>query len=367
MEGGGASGGEPVFSQFASSSVHPGGGAGSERQDQPPLEADLRRDALDATPDCVKFLSPDGRVMHMNRAGCDALGVSPANGFGMPWLGLLPEDVRPLGEEALRQAAQGENARFLGRSETGVGAVHWDNLLTPLSDSEGRVISIMCVSRDTTAQNRLERGLEEAASRDKLLAREMQHRIKNVFSVFAGLIQLAERQADLSGDPRSATTILREKLAALGRASDAAFAEEPIDPSALDSVDLETLVRSVLLPYGERCQIDGPRTVIAQQLISVFALVLHELATNSVKYGGLKLREGNVVVSWERGEDALQFVWTERGGPEILSSPAGLGFGSQMTDRLVRSIGGRIERTWHPEGLVVELTVPDLLAPSKES
>ncbi|KAB8122904.1 PAS domain-containing protein [Komagataeibacter medellinensis] len=319
---------------------------------------DLQKTMLDATLDCIKVLSVDGRLLTMNRAGCLALNVPQDSEFGMPWLSLLPEDVHQIGKTALQKAAEGHSARFHGRSESPDGLMYWDNLLTPLVDASGRVLSILCVSRDVTAKTKLEKELEESINREKLLSNEMQHRIKNLFSVVAGLISIAEKEAITRNTQDTATQILREKLGALSRASDAVFSG--IDSGACDMgrSDLETLVRSVLRPYGDQCLIGGGQASIPRKIMTTFALFLHELATNSVKYGALSTDGGDVTIRWKTDGNMLDLTWTETGGPKISTSPERRGFGSAMVDRIVQSAGGRINRMWRVEGLVANLHLP---------
>ncbi len=326
-----------------------------------PLLSDLQKAMLDATPDCIKVLSVDGRLLTMNRTGCLALNVPEDSRFGMPWLPLLPLDVQQLGAAALKKAAEGHSTRFPGRSESPGGLMYWDNLLTPFVDASGRVLSILCVSRDVTEKTKLERELEDSVNREKLLSREMQHRIRNVFSVLAGLTFIAEREAAKGNTPDTATRILREKLGALSRASDAAFSEADSEDGDAGEADLETLVRSVLQPYGDRCLMGGGRVSISRNAMTTFALLLHELATNSLKYGALSTDDGIVTIQWAAGGETLHLTWVEAGGPQISALPERQGFGSEMVDRVVRSAGGTITRTWRTEGLVAELHLQNLV------
>jgi two-component sensor histidine kinase len=325
-----------------------------------PHLSDMQKAMLDATPDCIKVVSVDGRLLTMNKTGCLALNVPEDSEFGMPWLPLLPEDVHQLGMEALQKAAEGHSARFPGKSESPTGLIYWDNLLTPLVDASGRVFSILCVSRDVTAKTKLERELEDSINRGKLLSAEMQHRIKNLFSVVAGLIFIAEQEAAKGNTSDTATQILRDKLGALSRASDAAFSEAAIGEGDIGQADLEALVRSVLRPYGDRCLIGGAQASISRKVMTTFALFLHELATNSVKYGALSTDGGDVTIRWRANGETLDLTWVETGGPQIAALPDRLGFGSKMVDRIVQSAGGRINRTWRAEGLVVDLHLPNL-------
>jgi two-component sensor histidine kinase len=324
-----------------------------------PHLSDLQKAMLNATPDCIKVLSVEGRLLTMNRAGCLALNVPEDSEFGMPWLPLLPEDGHELGLEALREATEGRTARFPGKSLSPGEVRYWDNLLTPLIDASGRVLSILCVSRDVTAKTQLEKKLEDAIGREKLLSGEMQHRIKNLFSVVLGLIFIAEKEAATGNVAKTATSILREKLGALSRASDAAFAGDEIEDKDAGQVDLKAVVGSVLAPYGDRCAVIGNHASICRNTMTTLALFLHELATNSVKYGALNTDDGNVTIRWIAGGDTLDLTWIESGGPHISVSPERRGFGSEMVDRIVRSAGGTINRTWRTEGLIADLHLPN--------
>lgn len=118
---------------------------------------------LSASIDCIKVVTPDGRLSHMNNAGCTALGVPENSQFGMSWLELLPEEVRAPGRSALGLARHGTNARFPGSSQLpGAAPQHWDNLLTPLTGPTGEVSAVLCVSRDVTPQREAEARLQLA-------------------------------------------------------------------------------------------------------------------------------------------------------------------------------------------------------------
>lgn len=312
---------------------------------------------LDATPDCVKILSLDGNVLMMNKAGCLALGVPENSELGMPWLPLLSENMRPTAAEAMLAASAGETVRFPGESPSPNGTTFWDNLLIPISDPVLGVLSIFCVSRDVTDKKVAEQKLEDALSRERLLAQEMHHRVKNAFSVMAGLIAIAEKEARLLDDTSTATAILRDKISALARATDAVFANGQTDRG---DAELSSLAKSVLKPYGEQCSLIGAPVSIDRNAITPMVLFLHELATNSVKYGALSAIGGTVTLQWASDEKMVGLRWVEEGGPPISSNPRRIGFGSQMIDRLMASIGGQIEREWRAQGLAVDLRFPGI-------
>lgn len=323
----------------------------------------IQKGMQDATTDCIKILSPQGQLLAMNRAGCQALSVDEHSDFGMPWLPLLPPEVHQQGAAALARAAAGKNARFPGQSISPEGTFYWDNLLTPILDADGHVSSIVCVSRDITTQTRLERDLEEALSRERLLSQEMQHRIKNLFSIVHGLVSLSEREAAHHKTPHSALDILRQKVNALARASDAVFAAPALDHFPENGIDLASLVQSVLAPYGEQCRIKGATTRINRNHMTTLALLLHELATNALKYGALSRDQGCVHVRWTLLEDRLELHWSEQDGPQISAPPDTEGFGSSMVERIVRSVGGHLHKIWHADGLALTLDLPHVHAP----
>lgn len=129
-----------------------------------------QQNMLDASLDCIKIMTPDGKLSHVNRSGRQALGLSETEQhFGMSWLNLLPAEVRPSGRRALKRAAQGMNARFSGTSQLqGQAPEHWDNLLTPIVDEHNVTRQILCVSRNVSQQKQVETRLKAVKEIDEL-------------------------------------------------------------------------------------------------------------------------------------------------------------------------------------------------------
>nr|WP_227509901.1 GGDEF domain-containing protein [Acinetobacter sp. NCu2D-2] len=129
-----------------------------------------QKNMLDASVDCIKIVTPTGEVSHMNRSGCVALGVDlEEKKFGMPWLKLLPSEVRRAGQRALKRAAQGMNARFAGKSQQPNQPIqYWDNLLTPILDENNVTQNILCVTRNVSQQRIAESRLKTVIERDEL-------------------------------------------------------------------------------------------------------------------------------------------------------------------------------------------------------
>lgn len=190
-------------------------------------------------------------------------------------------------------------------------------------------------------------------SRD-LLARELSHRIKNIFAVVASLITLSAKR-----DPqlRYFAQEMTDKIAALGRA------HEFVAPSGtLDHNSLHGLLQQIFAPYRDgsapRIEISGANPEINPRTATPLALVFHELATNSAKYGVLSRDEGTVDVTISFTEtEILRLVWHEGGVSRHEEN--GDGFGSRLLRMSVEGqLQGTIDRQWTDAGLSVVLDLP---------
>jgi two-component sensor histidine kinase len=192
----------------------------------------------------------------------------------------------------------------------------------------------------------------------ELLAGEMSHRVKNLFAIAAGLTQIAARSAVT---PEEMAADLTQRLIALGEA------HELVRPTLLNerkAANLDQLLAVLLGAYddkgtvGDRIQIRVPEMVVGEGSITTLALVVHELATNSLKYGALSRASGTLIVSCTEDDDEAIIVWTETGGPPVAAVRGQPGFGSKLVHRsIVRQLGGSITFDWPPDGVVVMLRV----------
>jgi two-component sensor histidine kinase len=131
---------------------------------------------------------------------------------------------------------------------------------------------------------------------------------------------------------------------------------------AREAVLLGDLFGVLLAPFDDRGVVGGrirvsvPEVRVGEAAATTLALVVHELATNAVKYGSLSAAGGTLDVSCIQHDGEVVIVWTERGGPPV-SAPAGPGgFGSKLVSRsLSQQLGGSIAHDWPPEGAVITL------------
>jgi two-component sensor histidine kinase len=201
-------------------------------------------------------------------------------------------------------------------------------------------------------------GRKQAEEGHELLAGEMSHRVKNLLAIAASLTQLTSRTAHTITDM---TAELTQRLSALGRAHDLV---RPIPGEQGKAALLGDLITVLLAPYDETAAFSGrirvavPRMGVGERTASTLAMVLHELATNSVKHGALSSESGMLDISAKLDDDCVQLIWAETGGPPISAQPEHLGFGRKMIERSVETqLGGSLAYDWQAAGLVATLSI----------
>jgi two-component sensor histidine kinase len=199
-------------------------------------------------------------------------------------------------------------------------------------------------------------GRKQAEESNELLAGEMSHRVKNLLTIAAALTTITSRSVETAADMAKELT---GRLSALGRAHDLV---RPVVGQP-DGVLLGDLLTILLAPYDEKGAFSGririavPRMSVGETSATALAMVLHELATNALKYGCLSVEEGILDVSATVEDDQVVLVWTEQGGPPVVAPTDDLtGFGSGlMARKMTAQLRGSMDREWVAEGLVVTL------------
>jgi two-component sensor histidine kinase len=201
-------------------------------------------------------------------------------------------------------------------------------------------------------------GRKQAEEGSELLAGEMSHRVKNLLAIAAGLTRITSRSAD---SVKEMTGQLTRRLTSLGRAHDLV---RPLPGAQGKAALLGDLMAVLLSPYDDTAAFSGrirvavPRMGVGENTASTLAMVVHELATNSVKHGALSTDTGSLDLSGRTEEDEVHLIWSETGGPEIDHEPEMTGFGSRMVLRsLTGRLGGSLTYDWQPTGLVATLVM----------
>lgn len=183
-----------------------------------------------------------------------------------------------------------------------------------------------------------------------LLAREVDHRAKNALAVVQAVVSLT----------RAATT--QEFIRAVqGRVSALGRAHSLLAQNRWEGAELAQIVADETAGYQRDGQvsIDGPRIVLPAKTVQPVGLLIHELATNAVKYGALSVDTGRVQIGWTilPGED-LELLWSETGGP-LTEQPDSSGFGSTLVKEVAtRQLGGTLGIEWPRSGMRLVATFP---------
>ncbi len=199
-------------------------------------------------------------------------------------------------------------------------------------------------------------GRKRAEQERELLASELSHRVKNMLAVVEVLA------SQTSG---KSVKDFRSKFA--GRIQALAQAHTLLFESDWSSVDLRVLLQQALSAYhvdhARRVQIDGAAIAVTPKQALGLRLMVHELATNAVKYGALSTKRGTVHLSWQIEQTGdrqgqLRLRWQERGGP-MVKAPKQPGFGAKLIRTACEyDLEGEARLDYPPEGLTCEIAFP---------
>lgn len=243
---------------------------------------------------------------------------------------------------------------FFRLDGTGFPAEYWVSEIVRNGELQGAV----CTFIDITERRR-------SQEQQKLLMGELNHRVKNLFAVTDGVVSLSARSAKTT---QELTTKIRGRLKALAVAHKLIMPDlrTPDGPTARPA-SLDDLVQQILSPYEDASQtgqrrrvvISGPTIAVGSRCVTNLALILHEFATNAAKYGALSAPQGCVEITWSESNDVFAFKWAEHGCPALTKAPANHGFGTLLSNHIVRGqFSGNLSYNWNPSGLVVDLSFP---------
>jgi PAS domain S-box-containing protein len=256
---------------------------------------------------------------------------------------LHPDDVDEL-RKAMAQfnkGARSYEAEF--RIIRPDGEVHWCvGTAAATVDKAGRVVRVSGVTVDITERKRAE-------ERQSLLAREVDHRAKNALALAQSIVRLTRGE-----------TVKAYIQAVEGRISALARVHTILSLSSWQGAEIARLVDEELAPYatGDQIACGGSDIQLQPATAQTLALALHELVTNSAKYGALSTHSGRLNINWQIDRDILKMVWEEKDGP-VVEKPASRGFGTRSVIAAIESqLGGQAEFDWRSEGLICRLSVP---------
>lgn len=202
--------------------------------------------------------------------------------------------------------------------------------------------------------------LIEAARHKDLLLHEINHRIKNLFSLTAGLISISARPAT---SVKELETDLKSRMGALARAHDLTLPDlsASADPASATTT-VSALLKAIVAPHehaqGPFVDILGADAPLKGGALTSLALLLHELTTNAAKYGALSNPSGRLAINVSVDNETLTLSWDEHVDHRVEISPQREGFGTKLEKAALSGLGGSIDRVWRPDGLSLTVKVP---------
>jgi two-component sensor histidine kinase len=197
-------------------------------------------------------------------------------------------------------------------------------------------VAIAGASRDLSERKQVE-------DLQRLLANELNHRVKNTLATVQSIVNQTLRGAT---DIEVAREAVNARIIALAKAHDL------LTERSWAGADIADLVAHAVRPFVTRqINFEGPSLTISPSQALALSLAVHELATNATKYGALSRPEGRVALRWTVRDDRLELSWLESGGPPV-APPSRRGFGSRLIEvALSRDLDGQTRLEFAPEGV----------------
>jgi PAS domain S-box-containing protein len=277
-------------------------------------------------------------------------GISSDTSVSMDdfYAGLHPDDKEATAAAFTAACDPAQRARYdveyraVGKND---GAVRWVAAKgRGLFDAGSRCVRVIGTAVDITER-------KQAEERQLLLAREVDHRARNALAVVQAIVRLT-RSPTKEGYIKSVE----------GRIHALAQAHTLLSESRWQGADVGRLATEEVAPYSgsdpRRFQLEGQDIALSPERSQNLALVLHELATNSAKYGALAVPEGRVAIRWSVESGVLILHWEEAGGPPVIA-PHSHGFGTKIINASIKGqVGGNVAWDWHVSGLHCTLQIP---------
>jgi len=300
---------------------------------------------VQSSDDAIVSKNLDGIITSWNNGAERVFGYTAEEAIGQPITIVIPHDRWDEERTILTRIRRGERIdHFETVRQRKHGSLIVVSLtISPVKNAAGKIVGASKIARDVTEQKRNQ---EQIAT----LAREAEHRSKNLLANVQAMVNLS--QADAVGDLKKA---IEGRIQALANVHSLFVATRWI------GAELSTIAEQELAPYSgtgkHRVRIDGPQVLLEPNAAQAIAVTLHELATNAGKYGALSMADGQIELIWSHEADGrLRLRWSENGGPAV-NAPTRKGFGGRIMEQMIGQLKGKTRFDWHAQGLVCEITL----------
>jgi len=299
---------------------------------------------VESSDDAIVSKNLDGIITSWNRGAERLFNYTAEEAIGQPITLIIPQDRLDEERVILARIRQGERIDHFEtvRQPKHGGLISVSLTVSPVKNAEGKTVGASKIARDVTEQKRNQ-------ERISVLAREAEHRSKNVLSNVQAIVNLSE-----SDTSEGLKRVISGRIQAMSNVH-SLFVETRWTGAELSAIAMQEL--APYLDEHERVRMEGPEVLLAPDVAQAVAVTLHELATNASKYGALSDAKGQIKLTWSHAEDGqLTLRWTELGGPRV-NVPQRLGFGSRLIEGTISQLGGKARFDWPSEGLVCEIAL----------
>jgi two-component system CheB/CheR fusion protein len=306
---------------------------------------------VDSSDDAIISKDLDGIVRTWNKGAERLFGHAADEIVGESIRIVIPPDRHNEEDDILSRVRRGEHIEHYETIRLRKdGSQVWVSLtISPLKNSQGKVIGASKVARDMTERRR-------ADEHKKVLMGELNHRVKNTLAIVQSIASQTLGHAETLTDAREA---FGSRLLNLAKAHDVLTRE------SWTGANLAEIVSDTVKPHAggdNRFRLEGPDVYLAPGAALAISMALHELCTNAAKYGALSTEDGHIVILWNiEGEGTarrLTLHWEESDGPAVVP-PTRKGFGSRLIERaLAAELEGEVHVRYEPAGVVCTIEAP---------
>ena len=274
---------------------------------------------IESSDDAILSKNLDGIIASWNPGAERLFGYKAEEIVGKSVTLLIPADRHNEEPEIIARVRRGDRIDHYEtvRMRKDGSLVDISLSVSPVKDSQGKVIGASKIARDITER-------KQAQARQEVLTRELHHRTKNIFAVVQAVVLRSF----------SGRSVEDAKMTVVKRLQSLANTHALLIDKQWHGADIVEVVRTEMSPYTDRVSIDGPSVILTAQAAQNFALALHELATNAAKYGALSTQDGQVRISWCVSDLSFTFNWQEQGGPTVVP-PTTKGFGRVVLEQVM--------------------------------
>jgi PAS domain S-box-containing protein len=295
---------------------------------------------VDSSDDAILSKDLNGIIQSWNAAAERLFGYTPAEVIGKPVLMLIPAErhhEEPTILERIRSGERIEHFETVRVRKNGT-PVEISLTISPIRTPDGQIIGASKIARDITEQR-------QAQKRQQFLIRELQHRTQNLFAVIQSIARLSLVEPLSLAD---AARVFEGRLKALAQT------HRLLADAAWEGAPLSEIVKRELAPYSNNLSLIGDDILLHTLAAQQFALTVHELTTNAVKYGALSVPTGRIQIMFDvnhaKDHPTFSFLWKEIGGPKV-SAPTRKGFGSVVLLDGTKQFAEHVELDYEPDGL----------------